>query len=99
MTCPTEFILAQYADRELSGSEVLHVTAHLQNCEKCREDALDTAHVEVLQRKCLAIEILPNNAGDEKAGNYEEDIDANKAAGKAGKPGVIEDDGQNSDCP
>jgi hypothetical protein len=36
MTCPTEFVLAQHADRELPGSEALDVTAHLQNCEKCR---------------------------------------------------------------
>lgn len=37
MTCPTEFTLAQYVDRELAGGDALAVTTHLQNCAQCRE--------------------------------------------------------------
>jgi hypothetical protein len=51
MTCPTEFILAQLADRELPGSEALEVTAHLQQCAKCRElvDGLQAENQALVQ--------------------------------------------------
>jgi cytoskeletal protein CcmA (bactofilin family) len=51
MTCPTEFTLAQYADRELPGSEALKVTTHLQDCKECRElvEALQAENQALLQ--------------------------------------------------
>ena len=37
MRCPNEFILSQYADGELRGSETLELAAHLETCRDCRE--------------------------------------------------------------
>jgi hypothetical protein len=37
MKCPNEFILSQYTDGELPGSEILELAAHLETCCDCRD--------------------------------------------------------------
>jgi hypothetical protein len=37
MKCPDEFILSQYADGELPGSETMELAAHLETCRDCRD--------------------------------------------------------------
>jgi hypothetical protein len=41
MKCPSEFILSQYADGELSEAETNELTTHLEACRACRELAAD----------------------------------------------------------
>ena len=41
MKCPNEFILSQYADGELQGSENKELAAHLEACPVCREQLAD----------------------------------------------------------
>jgi hypothetical protein len=41
MKCPNEFVLSQYADGELPGSEMEDVAAHSEACRACREQVAD----------------------------------------------------------
>ena len=41
MKCPNEFVLSQYADGELPGSEMEDLAAHLEVCRACREQVAD----------------------------------------------------------
>ena len=41
MKCPNEFVLSQYADGELPGSDARELAAHLEVCRACREQVAD----------------------------------------------------------
>ena len=62
-----------------------------------RQDAAGAALVEAGEREAAPGEVASEDAGDQVAGDHEEDVDAEVAAGEGGEAGVEQDDRQHGD--
>ena len=63
-----------------------------------RNDAAHPAGVEAADGEAAAVELAADDAGDQIAADHEEDVDSEKAAGKAGDMGVEQDDREHGDA-
>ena len=73
-------------------------------CEKKDQDEhwvqpFDSAAVKVYERELVVVDFLDDDLGDEKAGDDEEDVDADEASGNGFGPGMVNYDRNNGDRP
>ena len=67
-----------------------------QHGEQRREDAADATLVEMTDRETAVCHLAMDDSGDQEAGDDEEDIDADEAAGNLPEAVMVEDDGEDS---
>src|SRR5438874_11219140 len=61
------------------------------------KDPADATNIEIPEAKSSVIQLLENQAGDQKAGDNEKDVDSDKASRQQVFRSVIEDHGKDCD--
>ena len=80
-----------------AGNRTRQNAGDQEHHEQRRQDTQDPALVEIGERERSFADVRVDHAADQISGNDEEDIDADKAAGKAGDAHVIEQHGNDGD--
>src|ERR1700722_1051683 len=74
-------VVDELGREQINGSENAE---HSQHSKKRRKNAADAALIKANYRKARSSDLMKDNRADKVAGNYEENIDANKSPRSVG---------------
>ncbi len=90
---------AQQGKRGRQQNEPADQVGNGQHDDQRGKDPPDPATVEGPEREAVSREFAQNDPGDQEAGNHEEDIDPDEAAGRQPGLGMVGDHQQNGERP